>query len=227
MEAGQYVQCIRHQSAECPIHIGGIYRIASVNSVGEFRFDRCGREHHPMFFRAVLGMEKPPTLFKEGDVIRLQPWVMHGDRPCPLTALVTYRAGSIDDLNRVFVHHEACDQWHSMEDFEVVPPAKPSGDLHYENLAKLAYETYRGELALRTLEKTPKIEALKAELERRGGWGALTYAQASAFETKIDNLQLGKPVKHRKWEALSPEERRAWLTAVQVVIGTVAAADLA
>lgn len=101
--------------------------------------------------------------------------------------------------------------------------------LHYENLAKLAYETYRGELALRTLAKTPgsKIEALTAELERLGGWAALSYAQASAFETKIDNLQLGLPVKQRRWEALSSAERQAWLTAIQVVIGTVAAADLA
>jgi hypothetical protein len=121
MVEGQYVQCIRYQSAECPIVVGGIYKIRSIGVDGSLCFDRCGREHRPAFFEELASDPTPavPMAFQEGALVRLRSGVRHGTEPCSLTPGREYRAGTIDDWQRVFVHHDSCKEWHTAADFEV------------------------------------------------------------------------------------------------------------
>lgn len=133
----RYVQCIRYQSAECPIVVGGIYKVHSVGA-GVLYFDRCRRDHNSEFFKEVPYVAPTPIAFQEGDLVRPRAGVLHGTKPCLLTPGIVYRAGTIDDLNRVFVHHSLCDEWHSAEDFEV-PQDRPVP-------LKLAWKPYQDAL---------------------------------------------------------------------------------
>jgi len=109
-----HVQVVLHQSAECPLHVGGVYRVASTNG-GRLQFRQCGRDHDPDRFKKVPYPSEP--LFPEHARVRVRPGAEITDHECKLNLNRVYHVGSVDDFNRLFFYHQGCNHWHDPQYF--------------------------------------------------------------------------------------------------------------
>ena len=114
IEAQDYVQCVLHQSAECPLHVGGVYRVLSTNG-GRLQFRQCGRDHDPARFKKVP--KSCEHRFPEFIRVQLRAGAEVTDHDCKLHPGRSYQIGSVDDFNRVFFYHQGCNHWHDPKHF--------------------------------------------------------------------------------------------------------------
>lgn len=111
VHAFDYVQMVLYQSAECPLHVGGVYQVSRVGEDGALHFRQCSRTHNPNRFRVVPSPFV--SILKEGDTVQLRANTVATDHECGLWANRDYTVGTVDDFQRVFFHHQGCEHWHA------------------------------------------------------------------------------------------------------------------
>lgn len=94
--------------------MGGVYQVISITETGSLNFRQCERGHDPTFFNVVPKASQPK--FKQFDAVRLKPNHLVLGHKCALLKDHTYQVGSVDDFNRVFFHHQGCNNWHDPDD---------------------------------------------------------------------------------------------------------------
>lgn len=111
-ERPKHYRCLRTQGAECPLTVGGVYRLDNAFEEG-LAFHRCRRPHDTDGFELVEDPRIAVTFLKEGSLalVSTGSGVKFLDHECPLLGEIR-TIGAMDDLGRVYFHHSRCTEWH-------------------------------------------------------------------------------------------------------------------
>lgn len=118
IKPGAYVHCDQHQSAECPLTVGGVYQVLSTEK-GRLQFRQCGRDHDPDRFHEVTKSMAPTRLTEHSRVELIRKPSDHICQLRPRHPNQRLSVGQVDDFNRVCFYHQGCTHWHDPADFQM------------------------------------------------------------------------------------------------------------